>query len=83
MVGIFTFTDAKQSLLSDPYMSPNSVKNFFIYSTKLFINNCHIHNNKPISASYIWYLAKITNTFNDQRIISTVTDSKTWKKSNN
>ena len=83
MVGIYTFTDAKQCLLGDPDMGPNTVMNFLTFNTKLYLNNCHIHKNKPVPAPYIWYLAKISNTFNDKKVIEDVVDSKTWKKLNN
>ena len=61
----------------------NTNINYLIYNTKLFINNCHIHKNKPSPAPFIWYLAKITNTFNDKRVIEKITDSKNWKLLNN
>ena len=83
MVGIYTLCDTKQCLLGDPDMGTNTVKNFLTFNTKLYINNCHIHKNKPVPAPYIWYLAKISNTFNDKRVIEDVADSKTWKKLNN
>lgn len=82
MVGIFTFTDKKQCLLGDPDMGPNTVKNFLISNTKLFLNNCHSQKNKPTVAPYIWYLAKISHTFNDRNIISNIVDNKVWKKLN-
>ena len=54
MVGIYTFTDAKQCLLGDPDMGPNTVMSFLTFNTKLYLNNCHIHKNKPVPAPYIW-----------------------------
>ena len=83
MVGIYTFTDAKQCLLGDPDRGPNTVFNYLIYNTKLFLNNCHIHKNRPTPAPFIWYLARLSNTFNDIKVIDKVADNNTWKKLSN
>ena len=75
-IGIYTYTDAKHCLLGDPDRGPNTVFNYLIYNTKLFINNCHIHKNRPTPAPYIWYISKIANTLNDKRVIDKIADNK-------
>ena len=82
-IGIYTYTDIKQCLLGDPDRGPNTVFNYLIYNTKLFIQNCHIHKNKPTPAPFIWYIAKIVNTMNDRRVIDNIPDGKNWKSLNN
>ena len=79
IIGIYTFTDIKQCLLGDPDRGPNTVFNYLIYNTKLYINNCHIHKNKPTPAPYIWYVAKIANTLTDRRVVDKIIDNKNWK----
>ena len=79
IIGIYTYTDAKQCLIGDPDRGPNTVFNCLIYNTKLYINYCHVHKNKPTPAPYIWYIAKIANTLTDKRVIDKIADNNNWK----